>query len=337
MSDTLMARETAEIPAAAARLLGDAERIEAAARVLRERSIPFVVLCGRGSSGHAGVYWRYLVEIALGRVVSTCAPSIVTQYRAKTAMRGALFVVISQSGRSPDLVAAAQAAREGGALAIAVVNAEDSPVAQAADLVIPLAAGPERAVAATKSVTNSMLAGAMLVARWTGDDALQAALARMPERLDQALALDWSAWTRSLQFASTPFIAGRGHGFGAVREVALKVQETLRLPALAYSAAELRHGPRAALSSSTPVLALRQNDHVAQSIDALVKDLREGGIPVEACGGPHGTLPWIGADHPALDPIAMLVPAYRAIEAEARRRGHDPDRPPSLSKVTETL
>jgi glucosamine--fructose-6-phosphate aminotransferase (isomerizing) len=132
-------------------------------------------------------------------------------------------------------------------------------------------------------------------------------------------------------------VTGRGHGFGTIRELALKMSETLRLPALAYSAAELRHGPRAALGPGTPVLALRQDDEVAASVDALVEDLRGQGVPVAVCGGPHGNLPWLPDDHPACDPIAMLIPAYRAIEAEARARGMNPDSPPSLTKVTETL
>ena len=334
---THMADEIAEIPAAAARLLARRERIDAVAQNLRGREFPFVVICGRGSSGHAGVALRYLVESRLGLVVSTSAPSIVTSYRVAPKVARALFVVISQSGRSPDLVAATEAARAGGALTLAIVNDEASPVAGAAELVLPVAAGPERAVAATKTVVNSLIAGAALVAAWSGDEALGGAVDRLPQRLAAALDLDWSDWTADLAGASTPFVTGRGHGFGTIREIALKISETLRLPALAYSAAELRHGPRAAILPTTPVLALRQNDEVATGIDALVRDLRGAGIPVRMCGGPHGTLPWLGDDHPACDPIAMLVPAYRVIEAEARRRGYDPDRPPALSKVTETF
>jgi glucosamine--fructose-6-phosphate aminotransferase (isomerizing) len=122
-----------------------------------------------------------------------------------------------------------------------------------------------------------------------------------------------------------------------VREIALKLSETLRLPALGYSAAELRHGPRASVSNATPVLALRQADSVAGGIDDLVQDLRRTNIRVHTCGGPGGTLPWLSDGHPAIDPIVMLLPAYRAIEREARRRGLDPDSPAGLTEVTETL
>ena len=333
---TFMADEIAECPEAASRLL-DSPDIEAIARALRRRSFSFVVVCGRGSSGPAGVYLRYLIETHLGYVVSASAPSIITSYRKVPSVDGALFIVISQSGRSPDLVAATRAARRGNALTLAIANDPNSPAAEAAHLVLPIEAGHERAVAATKTVVNSLIACAELVGRWADDEALGAAVERLPARLVRALDLDWSAWTATLKGTPTPFVTGRGHGFGTIREVALKMSETLRLPALAYSAAELRHGPRAALGQSTPVLALRQNDEVAEGVDALVRDLRQQGVPVEVCGGPLGTLPWMPDDHPACDPIAMLIPAYRSIEAEARARGFDPDSPPSLSKVTETL
>ncbi len=332
-----MAREIAEIPEVAAPLCAGWPEAARAAAALRARSFSFAVICGRGSSGHAGVHLRYLIETRLGLPVSASAPSVVTGYDRPPRMAGALFVTISQSGRSPDLVAATRAARAGGALTLALVNDTASPAAQAADLVLPIGAGPERAVAATKTVVNSLVAGAALVAAWSGDAALGQGLAALPPRLSAALALDWRAWAADLAGAPAAFVTGRGHGLGPVREIALKLAETLRLPALGYSAAELRHGPRAAISAATPVLALRQDDPLAEGIDALVADLRQAGLRVQACGGPAGSLPWLAPGHSACDPIAMLVPAYRAIEREARRRGLDPDAPAGLTKVTETL
>ena len=334
---SFMAREIAEIPAVAAPLCADWPEAERVARSLRARSVPFAVICGRGSSGHAGVYLRYLIETRCGLPVSASAPSVVTGYGRAPRMEGALFVTISQSGRSPDLVAATRAARERGALTLALVNDAASPAAEAADLVLPIGAGPERAVAATKTVVNSLVASAALVARWAGDEALARGLAALPPRLSAALALDWDPWAADLAGAPAAFVTGRGHGLGPVREIALKLSETLRLPALGYSAAELRHGPRAAITRETPVLALRQDDQVAGGIDALVEELRREGARVHACGGPAGTLPWLDPGHPACDPVAMLVPAYRAIEREARRRNLDPDAPAGLTKVTETL
>jgi glucosamine--fructose-6-phosphate aminotransferase (isomerizing) len=332
-----MAQEIAEIPAIARRVLARHGGLAAIAAAIEQAAPRMVVLCGRGSSGHVGVYLRYLFETHYGVLVSSSAPSVITTYRRPPDMRETLFIVISQSGRSPDLVVATQTARSLGALTLALVNDEESPAAQAAHWVFPLQAGPERAVAATKTVVLSMLAGAQLVAALARDDALLQALGRMPERLARALACDWSAWTDSLAGAPAAYVAGRGYGLGSVREIALKVTETLQLPVLGYSAAELRHGPRAAITAATPVLVLAQSDEAAATTDALVRDLREAGNSVFSAGGLEATLPWLAHDHPVCDPIAMLMPAYRAIEAAARKAGLDPDNPPHLNKITRTL
>jgi len=334
---TAMAREIAEIPAGAERLAGGDEAIAAIAGRIREAGPRMVVLCGRGSSGHVGTYLRYLFEARLGLLVSAAAPSIATAYRQCPDMRDVLFVLISQSGRSPDLVSATQLARARGALTLAIVNDEHSPAATACDLILPIGAGPERSVAATKSVALSMVAGALLVTALAQDRELADGLRRLPDRLATSLGCDWSAWADALLKAPAAFVAARGYGLGSCREIALKLTETLQLPALGYSAAELRHGPRAAITPATPVLVLRQNDEAAMAVDELIRDLRDAKESVFSAGGPTGTLPWIGDDHPICDPVAMLLPAYRAIEAAARRRGLDPDNPPHLSKVTRTL
>lgn len=332
-----MAREIAEIPERADFLLANQNAIRAAAERIARLNPRFVVLCGRGSSGHVTVYMRYLFEARLGVLVSAAAPSVITAYRRRPNMRDTLFVVVSQSGRSPDLVMATQVARDCGALTLAIVNDEASPAAKAADLVVPIGAEPEKAVAATKTVALSMVVGAALVAHATQDAQLQVACRRLPNRLAAALSCDWKEWSESLTQAPAAFVASRGYGFGTAREVALKLAETLRLPALGYSAAELRHGPRAAISPATPVLLLRQNDEAAAAVDDLARDLRGAGDQVFIAGGSQSTLPWPGDDHPICDPIVMLLPAYTAIEAAARRRGFDPDNPPYLRKVTETL
>jgi glucosamine--fructose-6-phosphate aminotransferase (isomerizing) len=332
-----MAREIAEIPAAAGRLLARADMFAAIAERIEQSKPRIVVFCGRGSSGHAGVYLRYLFEARLGLLGSSAAPSVVTAYQRFPDMRDALFVVISQSGRSPDLVTATQVARKSGALTLAIVNDEDSPAALASELVLSIGAGPEHAVAATKTVVLSMIAGARLVAALARDDDLNDALQQLPLRLSGALSCDWSAWAHSAAGAAAAFVVGRGYGLGCVREIALKIAEVLRVPALGYSAAELRHGPRVSITPATPVLVLRQNDQAATAIDDLVHDLSAAGETMFTAGGTAGTLPWIGDGHPVFDPVLMLIPVYRAIEAAARQRGFDPDNPPYLSKVTRTL
>ena len=332
-----MARETAEIPAAAERLLARSDVFAPIVERIEQAKPRIIVFCGRGSSGHIGVYLRYLFEARLGLLGSAAAPSVVTAYQRPPEMRNALFVVVSQSGRSPDLVDATQMARKFGALTLAIVNDENSPAAAASELVLPIGAETEHAVAATKTVVLSMIAGAQLVAALARDDDLNDSLRHLPLRLSGALACDWSAWADCAASAPAAFVVGRGYGLGCVREIALKVAEILRVPALGYSAAELRHGPRASISPATPVLVLRQNDQAAATVDDLVRDLDDAGERVFTAGGAVGTLPWIGDGHPVCDPVLMLIPAYRAIEEAARRRGFDPDNPPYLSKVTRTL
>jgi len=332
-----MAKEIGESADVAARIIRNRPATRAIAQRIGNGPAPLCVICGRGSSGHAGVFLRYLVEMRLHIPVSASAPSVVTAFRAPLMLRNALFIVISQSGRSPDLVAATRSARTAGARTIAIVNATASPVAHAAEFVIPIEAGHEHSVAATKTVIGSMAAGADLVAELTGDRSLASALERLPERLHRAQALDWSEIADDLARASAVFVAARGPGLGSAREIALKLSEILRLPSIGLSAAELQHGPRAALSSRTPVIMMRIMDETAATVDALANELREQTIALHLCGGPHGSLPWLADDDPITDPITMLVPAYRMIEQTARTCGFDPDRPPRLSKITETF
>jgi glutamine---fructose-6-phosphate transaminase (isomerizing) len=334
---TAMAREIAEIPEAAGQLLGRSKALASVAAQIDQVHPRNVVFCGRGSSGYVGVYLRYLVEVRLGLLASAAAPSVSTSYGARPDMDNTLFVVISQSGQSPDLITMSRAARTSGALTLAIVNDESSAVARACELVVGIGAGAELAVAATKTVVLSMMAGALLVAEWARDSNLIASLHRLPQRFDDAHHCDWSEWGNALLRAPAAFVAGRGYALGSVKELGLKLQETLRLPAIAFSAAEMRHGPRAAITTTTPILLLRQDDETGHTVDALVRDLRHDCETVFVAGGPSSTLPWIAADDPICDPIAMLVPAYRAIEAASRARGLDPDHPPHLSKITRTL
>ena len=337
MTTSAMASEIGESADVVSRIIANRAATREIARRVGIGPAPLCVVCGRGSSGHAGVFLRYLIETRLRIPVSASAPSVITAFRTPLMLRDALFIVISQSGRSPDLVAATRSARAAGARTIAIVNATSSPVAAAAEFVIPIEAATEHSVAATKTVIGSMAAGAELIAELADDDALRSALAGLPERLNRALALDWSAISDGLAEASAVFVAARGPALGSAREIALKISEILRLPAIGLSAAELQHGPRAALSARTPVIMMRIRDETAATVDVLANELREQNIPLHLCGGPQGSLPWLAEDDPATDPITMLVPAYRTIEQTARRYGFDPDRPPRLSKITETF
>jgi glucosamine--fructose-6-phosphate aminotransferase (isomerizing) len=283
---TAMAREIREIPLATERLLAEQHLVASVADRIRHADPRAVVISGRGSSANAGTLLRYLFEARAGLLVSTSAPSVVTTYGQSIDMRNAVFIVVSQSGRSPDLVAGARAARESGALTIAIVNDVTSPVAEACELTLPVGAGPERAVAATKSVVLSMVISGQLVASLTSDHALNEKLGQLPQRFSDALACDWSAWSGSFAAARAAFVIGRGFGLGPAREIALKIAETMRLPTLGYSAAEVRHGPLAAASAETPLLVLRQNDGSSAMVDALIADLRARKLNVFSVGIP---------------------------------------------------
>ena len=336
-SQTAMAREIREIPTTTERLLAERDSIITVANRIRQADPRVVVISGRGSSGNAGTLLRYLFEARAGLLVSTSAPSVMTTYGQSIDMRNAVFIVISQSGRSPDLVMGAQSARKNGALTIAIVNDLTSPLALACELPLPMGAGLERSVAATKSVVLSMVTSVQLVASLTSDDELNEKIKRLPQRFSDALACDWSLWSSSLAAARAAFVVGRGFGLGPAREIGLKVTETMRLPTLSYSAAEVMHGPLACASAEIPFLVLRQNDGSSAMVDALIAELRVRKLNVFSAGDPTGVLPWIGNDDPICDAITMLLPAYATIEQAARARGFDPDNPPNLSKITETM
>lgn len=308
--------------------------LPAIAGAIRAASPRFAIVCGRGSSGHAGTFLRYLLGLRGGLIAAEASPSILTVHHAAPAMAGALFVVLSQSGRSPDLVATAAAARAAGATTLAIVNDPDSPAAQACAHVLPILAGPERAVAATKTVINTLVAGGALVAELAGDRPLRDALGALPERLATARTLAWDGWSDALVAAPVAYVLARGPALAIAQELALKLGECIGLPALAYSTAEFRHGPRAALAPGMPVLVLHSEDASAADTATLAAELRAAGNDVFVTGA---DLPAPASADALIDPIALLVSGYGAIERAARRRGRDPDAPPGLSKVTRTL
>ena len=333
---TRMFQEAAEAPAVVARLLAanrDAAR-ELGAQ-LRAESPKAVVTCARGSSDHAATYAKYLIETGTGVLTSSAALSVSSVYAAEPRLEGALAIAISQSGKSPDLLAAVEAAKQGGAFVVALVNDEASPLATMADRLLPLHAGPELSVAATKSYIAALAGLAQLVAAWTEDEALEAALERLPDALSQAWVLDWSPAAERLKAARNLYVLGRGVGFGAAQEAALKFKETCGLHAEAFSAAEVLHGPMALVKPGFPVLIFAQEDQTQESVAELARDLAERGAEVMMAGA-GGELPTI-ASHPALEPILRIQGFYRMANALSILRGHNPDRPPHLNKVTETV
>jgi glucosamine--fructose-6-phosphate aminotransferase (isomerizing) len=338
--DTLMYREAHEAADVVARQLVANEGVVAAlAARLRATPPRMIITCARGSSDHAATYAKYVFETQLGIVVASASPSVTSIYRAPQQLEGALYIVISQSGRSPDLVRNAEAAKASGAHVVAMVNVEDSPLAVAADTVIPLHAGPERSVAATKSYIAALAAILHLAARWSGEAELQDALTALPGQLRAGWDADWSELTDGLVDARNLFVVGRGFGFAAALEGALKFKETCGLHAEAFSAAEVKHGPMALVGPDFPVLFFGQNDETLESTLQVAAEFRARGarVWVAAPGASgEGLLPLV-ASAPIAAPLLTIQSFYRATNALALRRGYNPDVPPHLNKVTETV
>ena len=336
-SETLMFREAAQAAdAVASQFARNAGTVAALAERLRRDPPSFVVTCARGSSDHAATFAKYLFETRLGLVTASASPSVGSVYAARQHLRGALYLLISQSGRSPDLLRNAEAARAGGAYVVALVNAGDSPLAALAHCVLPLHAGAERSVAATKSYLCSLAALLQLVAHWSGDDALRDALPGFPPALSAAWRKDWAPLVEGLVDSRNLFVLGRGMGLGAAQEMALKLKETCGLHAEAYSAAEVRHGPMAIVGRGFPLLCLAQPDETEAGMREVAGEFRLRGARVWLAAE-DGDLPLAAAPHPACAPLLAVQSFYRAANALALRRGYDPDVPPHLRKVTETL
>lgn len=334
---TLMARETREAPQRVAEMLARnaAAYADLGAR-LRASPPPVVVTCARGSSDHAATYGKYLIETLVGVPVASAAPSIASVFAADVSVQRALVLAVSQSGRSPDLLASVDAYAGSGALVAALVNDESSPLAERADVALPLASGAEKSVAATKSCIAAMVGLAAIAAAWSEDRALGDALAALPDALERAVRADWSGAVAPLTNVSQMFVIGRGYGFGIAQECALKFKETCAIQAEPFSSAEVRHGPMAIVRDGFPVLALATSDGAGDDVVAVAGEFAGRGASVLLAHAGSGTGLPAEAAHPAIEPILMLASFYGMVEQLARARGRNPDQPPFLSKVTRT-
>jgi glucosamine--fructose-6-phosphate aminotransferase (isomerizing) len=326
-----MAAEIAEQPAALQRLLTDgAPSIAAARRVIETRAPRFVLFAARGTSDHAALYGKYLTEIQLGRPAGLASPSTLTVYGSRPDLSDVLFVAVSQSGGSPDLVDSLAAARGCGALTVAITNNPASALAEAAEIGLDLHAGPELAVAATKSYTAELLALRLLL---VGDTAVAALPGAAERTLDSAAPTDNAARYR---FADRMIVTGRGYSYPTAREAALKLMETSYVSAQAFSAADLLHGPLAMIDAGVPVIAIAvpgrgsaaMTDAMSQLASTGADILQVGpasGLPVHTDGVPEDLLP-----------VVEILPLQQLARQLALDRGIDPDRPRGLAKVTST-
>lgn len=342
---SMMRAEALQAPQAVARLLAaDDATYRALAADLQADEPQALVTVARGSSDHAAHYMAYLVMSRLGRLVTSLPMSLVTLYPARLRCSGLVSLAFSQSGQSPDLVAPTRFFGDGGARTVAFVNDTASPLARASQWVLPLHAGREASVAATKSFIAQLAAGARLVATWEAqtadaDASLLAALAALPAALDAAARCDWQAALPVLGSADRLFVIGRGPGLAVAMEAALKLKETCGMQAEAFSGAELRHGPMALVDEGYPLLIFAPRGPAQAGLLELARDMRQRGARV-LLAAPAGTagaeLPLVLTGHEDLDPIAVVQSFYPMVEQLARERGLDPDAPRHLAKVTRT-
>ncbi len=340
--ETLMFSETKEAPAKLAKQLAENKSVvEALARNLQNAPPPFVVTCARGSSDHAASFGKYAIETQTGRVVASLGPSIASIYGVQCEMKNALYIAISQSGASPDIITHAEMAKKAGAIIVAIVNDVSSPLAALAHILLPMHAGPEKSVAATKTYIASLTALSHLVAVWKQDRALMEGLERLPEQLEEAFELDWSGALEVLTPAKNMFVIGRGLGYGTAQEAALKYKETCGLHAEPFSSAEVKHGPQAIIGEGFPVLIFSQKDACAKGILETLEQFRKRGSRVlfagEGAAASPDNLPVIKNMQPLFAPIAIMESFYKMTNALAIQRGFHPDKPPHLQKVTQTL
>ena len=335
-----MLAEAREAPQVVARALAaDRDALDALGHALRSKPPAAVLTVARGSSDHAAHFMAYLAMARLGRLVTSLPMSLVTLYSSRLHCDGLLSIAFSQSGQSPDLVAPQRFFRSGGARTVAVVNDVHSPLAAAAQWVLPLHAGAETSVAATKSYIAQLVAGARLVAHWQGDASLRRAIDALPEALEAAALADWSPLVEALAQADRLYVIGRGLGLAVAMEAALKFKETCGIQAEAFSGAEVRHGPMALIDEGYPLLIFAPRGPAQAGLLALADEMRGRGARV-LLAAPAGTanahLPLIAAANEDLDPIIAAQSFYPAVEALARARGLDPDAPRHLSKITRT-
>ncbi|WP_103098364.1 SIS domain-containing protein [Novosphingobium guangzhouense] len=340
-----MAQEANEAPArAAAQLQLNADLVRAAGERLRELAPPFAATLARGSSDQAAAFAKFLLETYAGVPTLSHAPSVGSLYQATSSrFAGVPLIAISQSGGSPDLIAAAEDAKRQGALVIAIVNVVDSPLAERADIVIPVHAGSETSVAATKSFVCTLVALAHLVAEWSQDAGLLAALGTIGDVLHNAADADWTQAVPLLRDADDMLVLGRGPTLPIAGEAALKLKETSSLHAEAFSSAEVAHGPMTLVGEGDPVLVLAPLDVARTGLRERLEDFAARGARVIAAGLPEDiaaaqlVLPMRTDVHPAAGAIAQIQSFYALAEALSLARGRNPDSPPHLNKVTRTL
>ncbi|GAA4675848.1 SIS domain-containing protein [Streptomyces youssoufiensis] len=339
-----MAGEMAEQPEVLRRILEEgAPRIREVAEAIAARQPRFVLLTARGTSDNAALYTKYLLEVRLGLPCGLTSMSTTTAYGAKPDLRDVLVITVSQSGGSPDLVASTRAAREAGAITLAVTNNADSPLAKVSEYHIDVLAGEEKALPATKTYTAELLALYLFVEGLDGGDGAAAKV--LPDLARQIL--DRQEEVRTLagryRFAERMVLTSRGYGYPTAKEAALKLMETSYIPALSYSGADLLHGPLAMVDNVSPVIAIVTDGRGGEALQPVLERLRGRGADLVVIGtqaevdkaSAGFALPTDGVVE-EVQPILEILPLQMLAYEVTIARGQDPDAPRALAKVTET-
>lgn len=338
---THMRAEIDEIPIALARILADGRaELRRAANALRAAKPAFLVTVARGSSDHAASYLKYAAELLIGIPVASVGPSVVSVYGANMTAKGGACLAISQSGKSPDILALMKTLKATAQPVVVLCNDAKSPLAALADHPIDILAGPERSIAATKSFVSSVYAGLMILAEWAEDANLIRALEALPDHLAKAAATDWPALRSFVPSHNRVLVLGRGPTFSIACEAALKLKETCAIHAEAYSAAEVMHGPVEIVNAQTAVLCFAAADAAEPGIIAAADHLVAAKAKTMITTSQPSTaisLAPVRTGHPLTDPLALIVSFYATIERLSRDLGRNPDRPAALKKVTETV
>lgn len=338
-TQTQMRREIEEIPTAVDRLLSSsAGAIETAISKIGN-DVPFLMSVARGSSDHACAFLKYACELELGLPMASVGPSVASIYGAKLRVPNAVCISVSQSGKSPDIVELTRAITEGGATSVAITNDATSPLANTATATLPICAGPELSVAATKTFVTSLVAGLWLLAEFKQDQELVKAIRALPEHLEKAIACDWTVAANAITGQSV-LTLGRGPSFAISNEAALKFKETCQIHAESYSSAEVMHGPVSIVERGFPVIGFAASDAAEDSLIEVADALTEKGALAFVTSKKAKKaicLPHQRTDHWLTDPISTIVSFYTMVEKVSTARNINPDAPRHLNKVTETV
>jgi glucosamine--fructose-6-phosphate aminotransferase (isomerizing) len=343
VKDFKMYSEISETPDVFSRLINSEAQFQQAAEKIKARNITNVIILARGTSDNAGHYLKFLIEVKLGLPVGLASPSSVSIYGAKVDFKDTLVIALSQSGRSPDLITFASAAKEGKALLITMTNNSDSPLANVGDLHIDLSAGLEVAVAATKSYSAELLASLLLVDSWIGNMSAGRSHLVVSSRECIANLGEVDSFANSLDANREIVVIGRGYAYANAKELALKIQETSYIPVQGMSSADYQHGPIATLNSDSQVIVLSPSGMPKKALEDSMVRIRQS----------EPEIIWLGSNELALNKERVIKGSNQAKEEEstiidaaliqyltlgfAVKNGFNPDSPAGLSKVTKTL